>query len=181
MTEMKVAYSGTRLADYARQIAQLGAQGELEMARGLNDAGKIVITQVRRALQGQMGVLKYATIVAATNAIPAVPGRLNAMQFDITASRKGLPIKNFAVSVSHGSSVTASPWGTARTFERSFMTSVRGLLLARRESSRLPIRGLRGPSPSKELVRDQSLKTFEAAVTGVVEPVIVRRLARLMP
>lgn len=85
------------------------------------------------------------------------------------------------MAASAGGPVTASPWGVAHTFERSFVTSKRGLLRARRGKSREPIRALFGPSPAKEIVKDQALATFEAAVPGIVEPTIMRRLIRLMP
>lgn len=180
--QVKVTFSGTRLADYATRVAELGARGEVEMARGLNDAGDLVLTQVRKALQGQMNVLKYGTILDTTHGIPAAPGRSVSghLTYAITASGKGLPIRDFPVQASVGGPVTAEPWGVAHTFKRSFVTKT-GRLLARRTASRFPIRGLRGPSPAKELVKGQSLDTFERAVPALVEPTIMRRLVRLMP
>ena len=176
--QIEVKFSGTSLSAWAEKIATLGAQADVEMARGLNDAGDIVRTQVRRAMKDQMGVLRYAIVVDATASIPASPGRLT---YSITATGKGLPIVDFPVSASPGGPVTASPWGVAHTFTRSFKTTRKGRLLARRTASRFPVRSLRGPSPAKELVKDASLATFEAAVPAIVEPTIMRRLVRLMP
>ena len=93
---------------------------------------------------------------------------------------KGLPIKDFPVEASVGGPVTVEPWGVSHTFARSFVTSSRGLLRARRGSAREPIRTLRGPAPAKELVKDQSAAVFEAGVRAIVEPIVTRRLARLM-
>ncbi len=176
--QITVKFSGTRLANYAAKIAALGARGEIEMARGLNDAGDVVRTQVRRALQKQMGLQAYDVVVDATSSIPARPDDL---RYRITAAGKGLPIRFFGVKVDPHGPVVAMPWGVPHEFKRSFRTTRTGRLLARRTDARLPVRSLRGPSPSKELVKGQSLATFEQAVPGIVEPVIIRRLARLMP
>lgn len=175
---IEVKLSGAGIDQFASKVAALGASAPTEMARGLNDAGDKVRTQVRRALKVQMGVTKYGIVVDATSSIPARPGGL---VYKITGDGKGLPIKDFPVSASPGGPVTAMPWGVAHTFQRSFVSSRKGRLLARRTSARFPIRGLRGPSPAKELVKDQSLATFEAAVPAIVEPTVMARLARLMP
>lgn len=176
--QIEVKFSGTSLSVWAEKIATLGAQADVEMARGLNDGGKVVFTQVRRALKTQMGLLSYGTVVKATDDIPASPSRLI---YSMSGRGKGLPIRDFPVAANAGGPVTASPWGVPRTFERSFVTSKRGLLRARRGTAREPIRPLFGPSPAKEIVKDQALATFEAAVPGIVEPTIMRRLIRLMP
>ena len=176
--QIEVKFSGASLDTFVCKVAELGADAPVEMARGLNDAGDIVRTQVRRALKEQMGVTSYGIVVDATGSIPASPSGL---VYKITGTGKGLPIKDFPVSAAAGGPVTAEPWGVSHTFTRSFKTTRQGRLLARRGSARLPVRALRGPSPAKERVKDQSLATFEAAVPGIVEPTVMRRLIRLMP
>ena len=176
--QIDVRFSGASLDTFVAKVAALGAEAPVEMARGLNDGGDIVRTQVRRALKEQMGVTSYGIVVDHTGAIPASPSGL---VYKITGSGKGLPIKDFPVSASPGGPVTAMPWGVSHTFTRSFKTTKAGRLLARRGASRLPVRSLRGPSPAKELVKAESLATFEAAVPAIVEPTIMRRLVRLMP
>jgi len=178
---IEVKFSGSSLAGFADRVAALGAKGQVELARGLNEAGDLVRTQVRRALKDQMGVTHYSTIVDTTGSRPATPNGTGVLDYEIHASAKGLRIAEFPVSASAGGPVTAMTWGVPHTFQRSFVTSKRGLLRARRGAAREPIRSLKGPSPAKELVKGQSLHTFEHAVASVVEPVVVRRLARLVP
>ena len=54
--KIEVKFSGASLATFSEKLAALASGGAAEMARGLNDAGDTVRTQVRRALKGQMGV-----------------------------------------------------------------------------------------------------------------------------
>lgn len=177
MPQIEIKFKGSSLEQFAAKVAALGAEGEIEMARGLNDAGGQVRTQVRRALKTQMGVINQSIVNNATGSISASPGRL---VYSITGAGKGLPIKDFPVQASVGGAVTAEPWGVSHTFARSFVTSKRGLLRARRGSAREPIRSLRGPAPAKELVKDESAAVFEASIRAVVEPIVTRRLARLL-
>ena len=175
---IEVKFSGSALSQYAARVHELGAQGQTEMARGLNDAGAQVLTQVRRALKTQMGVLNQGIVNDATGGTKASPGGL---VYSISGRGKGLPIKDFPVEAAVCGPVTAEPWGVSHTFARSFKTSGKGLLRARRGQAREPIRSLRGPAPAKELVKDESAATFEAGVEAIVEPIVLRRLARLMP
>ncbi len=176
--KIEVRFKGSTLEQFAQRVHELGAKGEAEMARGLNDAGDQVRTQVRRALKTQMGVISQSIVTNATGSINASPGRL---VYAITGQGRGLPIKDFPVEASAGGPVTAEPWGVSHTFARSFVTSKRGLLRARRGTAREPIRTLRGPAPAKELVKDESAAVFEASIRAVVEPIVLRRLAPLMP
>ncbi len=111
--QIDVKFSGASLDTFVAKVAALGAEAPVEMARGLNDGGDIVRTQVRRALKDQMGVTSYGIVVDHTGSIPASPSGL---VYKITGSGKGLPIKDFPVSASPGGPVTAMPWGVSHTF-----------------------------------------------------------------
>jgi len=164
---------GASLAQYAALAQRMPARFRQEVGRGLGAGGNKARTAVRRALKDQMGVKRYGTIVAATR------GYLDAaaMEYVIEAKGAGLPIKEFPVRVTR-KGVGAKPWGVTHKFKRSFANN--GRLLARRGPSRFPIRALRGPSPALELVKDNTLATFESAVSGVWEPLILARLEKLL-
>ena len=147
------------------------------MAAGLNDGGRIVFGQVTRALKKQINPRTAAPITARTFATLAKPGHL---AYVISAKAGGLPIKEFNVSGSEAGGVTADVWGRAHLFKRSFVTSTKGLYRARRTSKRMPIRALRGASVAKELVKDQSLATFERTVQTAVAASLTARLALLL-
>lgn len=90
--QIEVKSSGTSLSAWAEKISELGAQADVEIARGLNDGGKVVFTQVRRALKTQLGLLSYGTILKYTDDTPASPSRLI---YSMSGRGKGLPIKTF--------------------------------------------------------------------------------------
>lgn len=159
---------GRRLSDLAR--------AERAMAEGLNEGGDKVRTQVRRDLKAQMNVRKYGAITSRTPSRKASPGNL---RYEIEGEGKGLPITEFPVSAGIHRPVTAQPWGVSHTFKRSFKTRS-GLLRARLSSRRFPIRSLRGPAVSKEILKDRTAAHFEADAADIVERAVVKRLGRLM-
>ncbi len=153
------------------------ARAQRVMAEGLNEGGDKVRTQVRRDLKEQMNVKKYGAITSRTPSRKASPGNL---RYEIQGEGKGLPIEEFPVRSAAHRPVTAQPWGVSHTFKRSFKTTGKGLLRARISSRRFPIRSLRGPAVSKEIVKDRTAAHFEAEAAGTVERAVVKRLGRLM-
>ncbi len=166
------------VARYADRIAAVPARARGAMAEGLNEGGDLERTQVRRALRQQTGVTKAGTITKHTGTKRASVGNL---EYTITGLGKGLPIKEFPVSAGVGAPVTARPWRVAHRFERSFQTSAKGLLRARRGSSRFPIRALYGPSVAKEIVKDETAEEFNANAGHRVERAVIKRLGRMLP
>jgi hypothetical protein len=174
--EIKVTI-GREFGLLGRGLADLAARSRKAMAEGLNEGGDKVRTQVRRDLKEQMNVKKYGAITSRTPSHKAGPGNL---RYEIHGEGKGLPIDEFPVSSAVHRPVTARPWGVSHTFKRSFKTSARGLLRARLSSKRFPIRSLRGPAVSKEIVKDKTAAHFEAEAADTVERAVVKRLGRLM-
>ena len=175
--EISVRFSGTSLAQYAEKVGQLGQKADIELQRGLNAGGDVVRTNIRRAIKEQTSVVSAKLVGTLVQSVPASVG---ALRYTIGSSGRGLPIRDFAFMASPGQPVTAIVWGVPITFQRSFMTSKKGLLRARTGEASKPIRALYGPSIAKELVKGQSLKTFEHAVREIVEPIVSARIARLM-
>jgi hypothetical protein len=174
MSGIRVVIDDKAIQDFTRKTIALGdGRARRELSRGLADGGNKVRTKVRRALQDQTGVVKYATIVS------KVTSYRSALTYVITTTGKGLPIKEFKWSVP--GNVQAMPWNVSHLFARSFRTKVKGLLRARTTSKRFPIRALYGPSLPKELVKDKSLEAFEAGVRTDVTIAIAKRIAKMMP
>ena len=173
--QVTVKLSNQAYQQFINKTLQLGTQAAQELARGLNEGGDKVQTQVRRALKVQTGVSKYGTIVQNTTNSRAFAGHLS---YSIRSTGHGLPITDFPYSVP--GHVQASPWGVTRQFARSFKQLVKGGLKARLTSKRFPLRSLYGPSIPKELVKDKSKDAFETG-TVFVREAVEKRLARLMP
>jgi hypothetical protein len=165
------------LSRYGDHLAGVGEKLPRALREGLQEGGNKVATKVRRALREQTGVTKYGTILSRTHAGLGSGGEL---AYVIRGQGKGLPIGNFRVGV-NAKGVLAFPWGKAHLFKRSFKTSSKGMLRARLGASRMPIRAFFGPSIAKELTKDHSAAAFEAGVRAEVEPIIIKRLGRLLP
>ena len=165
------------LEEIGRRFTVMSREVNVEVARGANDAGGQIRTIVRHALQDQMGVLKYKVAVDAVKSTPASPDHL---RYEIWSSRGGLPIRDFLMQAT-AAGVQAHVWGVDKTFQRSFVSSVRGLPLARLGSARMPIRALFGPAPYKELLKGETLASWERAVPLLVEPLVLQRVMRLSP
>jgi hypothetical protein len=71
-------------------------------------------------------------------------------------------------------------WGKPHKFQRSFKSSVLGMLRARLGGARMPIRGFDGPNLAKEAVKDEVAQTFLNLADLLVAPAIDKRLARLL-
>ncbi|GEP11807.1 hypothetical protein [Methylobacterium gnaphalii] len=169
---------GPGVERYAAALSAVPARAMRAFAEGLNEGGDKFRTIDRRALKGQTGVKRYGTIVSHTGTRRASAGNL---EYTVLGLGKGLPIKEFPVSAAAHGPVTAQPWNVGHTFERSFKTSRKGLLRARRGSSRFPIRALYGPSIAKEIVKDESAAAFHGQAAPLVEAAVFKRLGRLLP
>lgn len=166
------------LARYAGLLAAIPAKAKQAFAQGLNEGGDLERTQVRRTLREQTGVKAAGSITRRTSTRRAYAGRL---EYDVDGAGKGMPIKEFPVSASARGPVTATPWGVAHRFKRSFKTTGQGLLRARLGARRMPIRALYGPAVSKEIVKDETAAEWQAKAAPTVERMVFKRLGRLLP
>lgn len=162
-------------------VAKIKAKIPLAIARGLNEGGDKVRTQVQRNLKTQTGVTKYSSVTSrmkdsGRGFARAAPGRL---AYQIIATGKGLPIKEFPVrNTGHG--IDAKTWGVDHLFKRSFGIVGRGVdgFRARLSSKRLPMRSFFGPSLSKELTEGKDVKVFFDASTAYVPPAVLKHLLK---
>ncbi|RVU13151.1 hypothetical protein [Methylobacterium oryzihabitans] len=169
---------GPGAAAFAAGLAALPPKAQRAMVEGLNEGGDKTRTPVRRDLRDQTDVKAYGSIVKRTDTKRAHPGKLS---YEILGTGKGMPILEFRVSAGVRRPVTATPWGVAHTFARSFKTSGQGLLRARLGPGRMPIRALYGPSVAKEIVKDRTAAHFLADAAPRVEAAVMKRLARILP
>ena len=169
---------GREVETYASALRALPPKVQRAAVQGLNEGGDKTRTPVRRDLREQTGVKAYGSITKRTATKRAHPGRL---VYEIIGTGKGMPIKEFPYRAAVRAPVTAQPWRVAHTFARSFKTSAKGLLRARRGPSRFPIRALYGPAVPKEIIKDRTAAGFEAHAAPNVERAVMRRLGRLLP
>ncbi len=92
-----------------------------------------------------------ATQAAATARVKAVTGSRAGLIAIIPVVGKPTRMeKDVQGGVTGRGPLSASPWGKNHTFVRSFITSVKGLKLARLGGTRFPIRSLKGPNLAKD-------------------------------
>jgi len=151
------------------------------VARGLNEGGDKVRTQVQRALKTQTGVMKYASITSRMKDsgrgwARAAPGRL---AYQIVATGKGMPIREFPVR-NTGKGIDAKTWGVDHVFKRSFGIVGRGVdgFRARTTSKRFPVRKLYGPALPKELTKGEVVKVFYVSAQTNVPPAVLKHLLK---
>lgn len=196
------------LARFAVAIDKLGDKARLEMARGLARGGEKLRTPVRRALKEQTSVKRYGSIVAKTRSwldagaleytIEASGKGLPIQEFAFRYSRS----KNAMVRWSKrehwrlqkrdalgrfgplpevdSKGVSATMWGSRKTFARSFGHPERGPVM-QRVPGKQGLRKIYGPSLPKELTIDRTADTFQRLARTMVVEQVEKRLARLMP
>lgn len=176
-------------------IERLQKQIPAAIARGLNEGGDKVRTQVQRALKEQTGVIRYASVTSRVRTARAFAGQADVgtsakgsgvgagMSYQIIVSGKP-PTKplEFRTSVTTGPSggVTVWMWGKAHKFKRSFQGSgkIAGQLKMRMIGPRLPLRSFDGPNMAKEAVKDKSAETFFATAETEVPAAVLKHLAK---
>lgn len=146
--------------------------------RALNTAGQKTFTQVRRAVAKQMGVPQKD--VVKYGGMRRIPAMGEELQTTIIARGGYLPTKLFGARQT-AKGVSAKPWGTRRTFPRTFIVaSLGGHVFSRAEGvPRLPIEKHYGPAVPKEMVRGESLKAFYATAPAVLEHEVNRQIRLL--
>jgi hypothetical protein len=169
---------------YAPNFRKLEKSLQLALARGINEGGDKVRTQVQRALKAQTGVIKYQSItkrISTTRAYPAYNAGAGSMTYQIIAHGKGMPIVEFPVAVT-ARGVDAKTWGVDHLFKRSFAIKGKGVdgYRARLGDKRYPIRKLRGPSLTKEILQGRTVGVFQDSVMRFVRPAVYKHLLKAM-
>ncbi len=162
-----------------RELVRLSAKVPLAIARGLNEGGDKVRTQVQHALQRQTGLVMYRSVTSRVHTIRAYPGKLD---YQIIAKGKpAIPIKEFRARLGPRG-VVAFPWAKEHDFKRSFVGKgrVSGGFLARLGKERFPVRRLFGPSLAKELDKGESAQAFNSGADAFVPPAIEKHLDKLL-
>jgi hypothetical protein len=166
------------MASYGKALARLsGAEAHKVMARAINYEGKKAFTVVKRALAKQTSIPRDL-INAGTRFKPAGVAAGNALEAAIIGTGRELPLSKFGAR-QFKAGVRAKVWGKLETFRGQFMGPRPGVIAAklkgrtwvRRSKARLPIKQTYGPSIPKELVKDQTAATFQAAVPSIVDRV----------
>lgn len=159
----------------AKNLASPKAKAAARMA--LNDTGRQVNTQVKRALVKQSGI-KYGAINKGVKQEFATNARL---EFKIIGTGKHFGLTDFGARQTKRG-VSAAPWAKRRIFPSTFFAKKLGnQVFVRTGKARLPIKKLYGPSIPREMVRDQVPITFKTMATTILPTQIRKQFARLMP
>ena len=163
-----------------RQLDRLQTKLPQAIARGVNEGGDKVRTQVQRALQQQTSLVRYGSVTKRVRTARAFPGGLS--YSIMVAGKPATKPAEFRVRVAtgRGGGVTIWMWGVAHKFKRSFQQKLKGGLRMRLDAARLPIRGFDGPNLAKEAVKDQTAKAFFDTTAAAVAPIVEKHLARAL-
>jgi hypothetical protein len=163
-----------------RQLDRIQAKLPQATARGVNEGGDRVRTQVQRAIQQQTSLVRYGSVTKRVRTARAFPGGLS--YSIIVAGKPATKPAEFRTRVTPGKSggVTIWMWGVAHKFKRSFQQKLKGGLRMRLDAARLPIRGFDGPNLAKEAVKDQTAKAFFETTAAVVPPIVEKQILRAL-
>jgi len=190
---MMIYIDTSDLKRIVREIDAMRAKIPQAIARGLNEGGDKVRTQVQRALQKQTGLVRYASVTSRIRTARAFPGQADAsavakgsaagqgMQYQIIVTGKPTKRNEFKwkVTTGKGGGVTIWMWGKEHKFKRSFQLLGTGLRM-RTTGPRFPIRGFDGPNLAKEAVKDEAAHAFFKGAGEFVGPAIEKHLAKAL-
>lgn len=151
---------------YEAMVQKLGERdANLIFARALTKEGGKSFTAVKKALLEQTGIPK-GTIAGSMKFRRATRKNLQTI---ISGSGSELPLSLFKPSqFSYG--VRAKVWGKHQTYRSAFIVAKYGGNVFHRTSrQRFPIQKMFGPSIPKEMVKDQTLETFEQSGNAVMD------------
>lgn len=204
-----VTYQGAATERFIRAAIDLGSPKlRTELWQGLDQGGRKVRTLVRKDLKEQMGVKRAGVVTAGTRSftdrgsltftIVGTGKGLPIQEFPFRMSRsrgarvRWSPREHWRLQPRDAGgrfgelpdaempgAVSASPWRVSRTFQRSFVNDAgepRAMLPGGRKRRRLFGAGI-----AKEIVEGQTAARFMASSGTIIEPIIVARLARVMP
>ena len=177
---LTISIDASGLKRLERALDRMQAKLPQAIARGLNEGGDKVRTQVQRALQKQTSLVKYSSVTQRVRTTRAFPGGLS---YSIIVAGKP-PTKppefRTRVMTGPGGGVTIWMWGAAHQFTRSFQQKYRLGLRARLGAARDKIRGFDGPNLAKEAVKDQAAEAFFRTAAAVVAPIVEKQIMRAL-
>ncbi|GLK71278.1 hypothetical protein KHC23_10910 [Ancylobacter dichloromethanicus] len=154
------------LLRFGTRLSALGAtETKAVMKSALWRGGNLARTQVKRALVKQTGI-KYGLIDKAMQTkFRDTPHLL--YELEATGDETNL---NLFGAIQRKKGVSARPWNQRRTFKGSFF-AYNGRVYRRLTEKRGPIKPLYGPNIGRELVKDYSLRAWEAFPPSLVKRV----------
>jgi hypothetical protein len=193
---VSVSIDSSDLKKLVRQLERMQAKIPQAVARGLNEGGDKVRTQVQRALQRQTSLVRYSSVTSRVRTIRAFgegaapksgigPMRPGSLSYSIVVTGKPTKPPEFKTRVvkGPGGGVIMLVWNSPHKFRRSFQISSgagAGALKARLSKKRKPLRGFDGPNLAKEAVRDESAKAFFETTASAVAPAIEKHLMKAL-
>jgi hypothetical protein len=174
-----ITIDSSQLQNLVRELARMQKKIPMAIARGLNEGGDKVRTQVQRALQRQTSLVRYASVTQRVRTIRAFEG---SPSYTIVVNGKPTKPPEFKTRVTSGpgGGVTIVMWGRAHKFPRSFQQKYAGGLRMRLGAPRFPVRSFDGPNLAKEAVKDDSAKAFFDTAASAVVPAVEKQLARAL-
>jgi len=171
------------VAQKGKPFSKVAAAIPMAIARGLNEGGDRVRTQVQRSLWKQTGATKYASITSRVRTVRAygadgsdiAPGSLGGLNYTIIVAGKPV-MKLDEFKWSFNGKVAAPLWTVNHVFPRSFMLN--GQFKMRSGSKRLPLHTLLGPNLAKEASRGVTPSVFTFSAREFVVPAILKHLAK---
>ena len=150
---------------YEAMVQQVGeGAAALAFSRALNHEGRKTFTAVKRSLRKQTDIPPF--MITASMAFKSSSQRN--LRTIISGSGKELPLRLFNPSqFSYG--VRAKVWGKHQTYRSAFIVAkYEGNVFHRTSKKRFPIQKMFGPSIPKEMVKDETLETFEQSGNAVM-------------
>lgn len=151
---------------YEAMVQEVGeGAAALAFSRALNHEGRKTFTAVKRELRKQTDIPQF--MITASMAFKSSSQRN--LRTIISGSGKELPLRLFKPSeFSYG--VRAKVWGKHQTYRSAFIVAeYQGNVFHRTSKKRFPIQGMFGPSIPKEMVKDETLETFEQSGNTVMD------------
>jgi hypothetical protein len=151
---------------YQAMVQQVGeGAAALAFSRALNHEGRKTFTAVKRSLRKQTDIPPF--MITASMAFRSSSKRN--LRTIISGSGKELPLRLFKPSqFSYG--VRAKVWGKHQTYRSAFIVAkYEGNVFHRTSKKRFPIQKMFGPSIPKEMVKDETLETFEQSGNAVMD------------
>lgn len=192
----RITVDARELDKLIKSIERLQRQVPAAIARGLNEGGDKVRTQVQHALQRQAGFVRYSSVTSRVRTARAFgeqgdltravqgSGVGQGMSYQIIVSGKASKPFEFKTQVQRGPSggVTVFFWGVAHRFKRSFQGSGRiaGELLMRTGKKRFPVRSFDGPNLAKEAVKGEAERAFFATAETAVPDAVAKHIAKML-
>jgi len=165
----------TRLR-YEALVQQVGeGAAALAFSRALNHEGRKSFTAVKRTLHKQTNIPPF--MITAAMAFRSSSKRN--LRTIITGSGRELPLRLFKpLQFSYG--VRAKVWGKHQTYRSAFIVArYGGNVFHRTSRKRFPIEQMFGPSIPKEMVKDETLETFEQSGNAIMDRAM-HELARIL-